>query len=44
MTADWFHEHAYTVVIHRDILLKSGIAITERTGKITEYPYYDIFG
>ena len=44
MTVDWFHEHAYTVVIHRDILLKSGIDITEHPEKITEYPYYDIFG
>lgn len=44
MTADWFHEHTYTVVIHRDILLKSGIVVTEHSEKMTEYPYYDIFG
>lgn len=44
MTADWFHEHAYTVVIHRDILLQSGIVVTEHPAQITEYPYYDIFG
>ena len=44
MTADWFHEHAYTVVIHRDILLKSGIEVTEHPENITEYDYYDIFG
>lgn len=44
MTADWFQEHAYTVVIHRDVLLKADIAVTERPEKIVEYPYYDIFG
>jgi bleomycin hydrolase len=44
MTADWFQEHAYTVVIHRDVLLKADIAVTERPENIAEYPYYDIFG
>ena len=44
MTADWFQEHAYTVVIHRDVLLKADIAVTERPENIVEYPYYDIFG
>ena len=43
MTADWFHEHVYTVVIHRDIILSAGISISPQE-KIAEYPYYDIFG
>ena len=44
MTADWFHEHVYTVVIHHDILLRAGIDMPERPEKMPEYPYYDLFG
>jgi len=43
MTADWFHEHVYTVVIHRDCISSAGISISPQE-KISEYPYYDIFG
>ena len=43
MTADWFHEHVYTVVVHRNILLNAEIDISAQEN-IQEYPYYDIFG
>lgn len=44
MTADWFCEHTYTVVIHRDIVTKADIAVTEHPKTMPEYLYFDIFG
>ena len=43
MTADWFHEHVYEVVIHQDILLDMQLDISNQT-EPTVLPYYDFFG
>lgn len=43
MTADWFHEHVYEVVVHQDILLDMQMDISHQSTP-TVLPYYDFFG
>jgi bleomycin hydrolase len=44
MTLEWFHEHVYTVVLHRDVLTHVGILLPERPPDVQVYPYSDLFG
>lgn len=44
MTAEWFREHVYTVVVHRDFVAQVGIETHPVPENPRENPYYDFFG